>query len=128
MPTILIVDDSKTARGVIRIRLGTVGYASAEILEAGNGTEALEIMDKRSVDVLITDVEMPVMDGLVLIAKMKSKPLLKLIPIIVVSAMEDRQKQELFEKGVNRILFKPAFEPALKEAVGACLAAKGNPG
>ncbi|SUX30372.1 response regulator [Chromobacterium vaccinii] len=69
--TILIVDDSTTLRQVVRMTLAGAGY---EVLEAGNGKEALDILDGRKIHLIISDVNMPQMDGISLLKTSSSCP------------------------------------------------------
>ncbi len=71
---ILIVDDSVSLRQVVKITLTGAGY---EVLEAGDGVEALEVLQSHKANLVISDVNMPRMDGLTLLRTLKEKPDLK---------------------------------------------------
>ncbi len=107
----LLVDDSGPMRSVIKRTLKAAGYASSEFLEAANGKEALELMRNDWIDIVITDYNMPVMDGLDFVKTMKSDDLLKDIPVIVVSTEgnETRIKQ-FIDSGAAGYVTKP-FTP-----------------
>jgi two-component system chemotaxis response regulator CheY len=107
----LLVDDSGPMRSVIKRTLKAAGYASFEFLEAANGKEALELMRNDWIDIVITDYNMPVMDGLDFVKAMKSDDLLKDIPVIVVSTEgnETRIKQ-FIDSGAAGYVTKP-FTP-----------------
>ena len=89
---VLLVEDSLTTREVERSILLSAGY---EVEVASNGREALEKLREREPDVIVTDIEMPVMDGFELTAAVRNDPRYKHIPVIVVtsrSSEEDRMK------------------------------------
>ena len=82
MKTILVVDDFQTTRKVIINSLVKYGYRT---IEAGDASEALSILDGRPVDLLITDFNMPLMDGADLITEMRKLPDYAYIPALVLS-------------------------------------------
>src|SRR3990172_2776304 len=97
--TILIVDDEPIVLRVLEINLTDMGF---KVFKASNGSEALEIMKTNLPDMLITDLVMPVMDGLELIKRVKEDSITSLMPIIVITAMGDRQNVlQAAELGVN---------------------------
>jgi len=79
--TILVVDDDDASRVILREMLLEAGY---DVVEAADGLMALGVMEKRAVDLMITDRSMPGLDGLELLGKLKEKK--KLVPTLVVSA------------------------------------------
>ncbi|MCD4693730.1 MAG: response regulator, partial [Calditrichales bacterium] len=79
---VLIVDDSKTARSIIRRSLEICGLQDAEIGEASNGREALQTLKTTEYDLVFTDLNMPEMDGEQLLKRMKSSPKLLDVPVI----------------------------------------------
>jgi two-component system chemotaxis response regulator CheY len=95
MKTILVVDDFQTTRKVIINALAKYGYRT---LEAGDGVEALTIMDGRAIDLLITDFNMPSMDGAELIGTMRQIPEYSYIPALVLSTEIKGEKKERAEK------------------------------
>ena len=78
--TILIVDDSASLRQVVRMTLAGAGY---EVLEAANGQEALDVLDGRKVHLIVSDVNMPLMDGIALLRNIKVHPNYKFTPVII---------------------------------------------
>jgi two-component system chemotaxis response regulator CheY len=82
MKTILVVDDFQTTRKVIINALAKFGFKT---IEAGDGAEALDLLDGRDVDLLITDFNMPQMDGAELIEGMRKKSQYTFIPALVLS-------------------------------------------
>ena len=102
---VLIVDDESLIREVIREYCHNEGY---ETLEAENGIEALDILAKNTVNVIILDIMMPQMDGYTFFREMKEK---YQIPTIVVSARNDEyDKLQGFDLGIDDYLTKP-FSP-----------------
>lgn len=110
---ILVVDDSKTIRGVIVKTLRLSGLDIGNVSEAANGAEALEVLRDKWVDLVLTDLNMPVMTGLELVAAMAEDDLLESIPVIVVSTDGSQTRiDELKEKGIRAYIRKP-FTPEL---------------
>ncbi len=108
---ILLVDDSKTIRSILTKTLSLTSLPINKIFEAGNGQEALECLHTNWIDLVLTDLNMPVMGGIELVNTMTADDLLKDIPVIVVStdASETRIEQ-LKGKGVREYIRKP-FTP-----------------
>ncbi|WP_434630110.1 response regulator [Chromobacterium sp. CV08] len=113
--TILIVDDSTTLRQVVRMTLAGAGY---EVLEAGNGKEALDILDGRKIHLIISDVNMPQLDGIGLLKSIKQLPHYKFTPVIMLTteSAEDK-KLEGKEAGAKAWVIKPFQPPVLLTAV-----------
>lgn len=111
----LIVDDSSTMRRIIKNTLLRLGYTN--VLEAGNGIEALEVLDQNhDIGVLITDWNMPEMNGLELVRKTRSDERFLDIPIIMVTT--EGGKAEVItaiKAGVNNYIVKPFTPQVLKE-------------
>ena len=80
---LLIVDDNVATRYALRRRLERHGY---EVLEAGTGTEGLELIDSVTIDALILDVNLPDMSGFDIVRKLRSESATALLPVIHVSA------------------------------------------
>lgn len=106
---ILIVDDSSSVRTIARTALREKGY---EVIEAANGREALEKLAGDRVSLVVSDVNMPVMDGISLLKELKSHPTSKFVPVIMLTteAGEDK-KQEGRAAGAKAWIIKP-FQPA----------------
>ncbi len=118
MQRILIVDDSKVARMLIRRCLEIAGYADVEYLDAGNGKEALAELKKQTADLVIADLNMPLMDGEGLINWMKSSPSLQNIPVIfVTSTNNEARAAHLTSLGAKAILGKPISPPKLAQVL-----------
>ena len=107
---VLIVDDSSSVRTVARMALRERGY---EVIEASNGKEALEKLDSERCHLVISDVNMPTMDGITLLKEIKANPNYKFTPVIMLTteAGEDK-KQEGRAAGAKAWITKP-FQPQL---------------
>jgi two-component system chemotaxis response regulator CheY len=125
--SVLLVDDSSTIRAVITKTLGLTGIEISEIREAGNGQEALDVLEENWVDVIFADINMPVMNGVEMIEKLYDDDILSKIPIVVVST-EGSQKRvaDLRNKGVVTYIRKPFTPEAIKEALELVLELKKN--
>lgn len=119
MGTLLIVDDSKTMRLVIRRSLRQAGIDFHEILEATDGREGLDILAKSRITCVMCDWNMPVMSGEEFLIKVRANPRTAGVPVIIVtteSATEvlDRAR----EVGANGFVKKPFSPDTLTEQLG----------
>ncbi|MFH7319962.1 PleD family two-component system response regulator [Desulfurivibrio sp. D14AmB] len=122
---IAIVDDSSTARMFIRRCLEIAGFGEAEIIEAENGREALEKIRQTPVDLLLTDLTMPVMDGLTLLRWLKGNPKLAELPVLVItSAGNPARKKELVDLGVMGVIDKPVSPAKLSQILQPLLSSE----
>jgi len=115
---ILIVDDSPIIRAMVRKTIALSGLPRAvEITEAANGREALTALSDGWVDLVLTDLHMPVMGGEALIAAMREHELMRDIPIVVVSSNQSDPVRTELERAGCRYLKKP-FRP---ETLASCV-------
>ncbi len=118
MKRIIIADDSATARMFIKRCLSIVGLSDAEMIEVENGKEALTAAKAQDIDLILTDLNMPVMDGETLVKWVKANPRLCEVPIIVItSAGNPAKEHQLLELGVYRVLNKPVSPPVMMDAL-----------
>ncbi|GBE01324.1 hypothetical protein BMS3Bbin06_01553 [bacterium BMS3Bbin06] len=106
MPSILVVEDSPTMRQLISFAMRRIPKSS--VIEATDGVDALKKLSTEKVDIILADINMPVMDGLKLISLVRGNPSYKDIPIIIITtegAEEDRKKALAI--GANDYLAKP---------------------
>ena len=116
--SIIIVDDSALARSIIKRCIEIAGFRQATIFEAENGREALELANSNSVDLIITDLNMPEMDGSSLLAKLTETPKFADVPVLVVTSASNPQKvKELREAGASAVLKKPISPAILAAAI-----------
>jgi len=119
MKKILIVDDSTTARMVVRRCLEIVGFGDATFLEAANGKEALTILKQESADLVVTDLNMPVMDGETLLKWIKGSPKTHDIPVVMISSAGNAAKEkQVLDMGAHAVLGKPVSPEILRESIG----------
>lgn len=107
---VLVVDDSPTMRKIVAAQLGQLGYGDVE--QAENGEEALEVLKRASFDLVLTDWNMPVMDGRALVENIRQTEALKEIPVLMVTTRNTKADVILaLQAGVNNFVVKP-FKPA----------------
>jgi two-component system, chemotaxis family, chemotaxis protein CheY len=105
---VLAVDDSKTMRDMVSFTLRGAGYA---VVEAENGVAALKTLQTRHVDVIITDVNMPEMDGIALVRHVRDLPRYAGTPILILTTETDQdRKNEGRAAGATGWIVKP-FSP-----------------
>ena len=121
METILIVDDQPDLRLILRQVLEDEGY---DCLEASDGNMALQMLNEYpSISLVVTDFNMPRMDGLQLLARMAAHPLLLSIPTLFVTAEHSAAlRLKALQVGASRVLFKPYDFRELQECVHTLLA------
>ena len=112
---ILTVDDSSTMRQMITFTLMGAGF---DVLEAGDGVEALEVATGKKLDLIITDVNMPRMDGITLVQRLRALPQFKFTPILVLTTESDASmKQKGKEAGATGWIVKPFIPEKLLDVV-----------
>ena len=115
---LLIVDDSRTTRGVIKKTLAMTRLPIGQILEAGSGREGLEQMRTAWVDLVLADLNMPDMSGVEMIEAMSRDPLLQKLPVVVVSSEGNQTLLDsLVDRGVREVVRKPFHPGLLREAM-----------
>jgi two-component system chemotaxis response regulator CheY len=115
---IVIADDSRTARFLIRQYLEMAGFFQADFIEVESGREALDHLKENAVDLVITDYKMPEMDGLDLLRRVKASPKLHDLPVLVITSFANQAKiDELLENGAFAVLQKPLSLSKLHETV-----------
>jgi len=118
MKRIIIADDSATARMFIKRCLEIIGLGDAEIIETEHGKEALAAAKEKPTDLLLTDLNMPVMDGETLVKWIKSSPKLCELPVVVITSAGNPAKEaQLLELGAHRVINKPVSPPVIMEAL-----------
>lgn len=107
----LVVDDSKIVRAVLVKTLGLCQLEIGKVHEASNGLEALDILGDNWVDVVLTDINMPVMDGLEFVKTMKESGYMASIPVVVISIEGSQSRIEALKQiGIRDFIRKP-FTP-----------------
>lgn len=104
-PHILIVDDDWLNRDLLKAYLTASG---CEVLTAANGREALQVASETPPDLVLADVQMPVMDGLTLCRTLKSLPATRFVPVVIVTALDSEdEKLKAIESGADDFVSKP---------------------
>jgi CheY-like chemotaxis protein len=111
---ILIVEDNLDSADLLTMMLGMEGYKT---LCAGDGQEGFALALQEKPDLIITDIEMPAIDGIELIKKIRNEPQLASTPVIVVTAYHNRMGTQALEAGANKIVRKPFFVDSLLETI-----------
>jgi two-component system, chemotaxis family, chemotaxis protein CheY len=114
--TVLIVDDSPVMRSFIRRVLALSGFEVGECMEAGNGEEALNQLRAHRVDVILTDINMPGMNGEELLRRLCADGILKTIPALVISTDATNERiVRMIELGAQGYMSKPFSPESLRE-------------
>jgi two-component system chemotaxis response regulator CheY len=110
---ILIVDDSPAMRRVVRRVVDISGTDVGRLFEAGNGLEALALLREEWVDLIMTDINMPDMDGEQLLLEVRKDPVLATVPVLIVSTDRSNARvEQMMTLGADGYLSKP-FLPAM---------------
>ncbi len=113
---ILTVDDSSTMRRIIINTLSRIGYT--DVVEATDGKDGLEKLGENSIDLIITDWNMPEMDGLEFVKTIRGSDEYKSIPILMVTTNAAKEDIiEALQSGVNNYVVKPFTPDTLKEKI-----------
>ena len=116
MPCILIVDDDVVTTKLLSCIAESEGH---EVVHAENGLVALESIEKFHFDLILTDIQMPGMDGLALLNKLKERTETSSIPVIAITAsyMGNDDREFYLESGFSEYIFKPVYVADLKNII-----------
>jgi two-component system chemotaxis response regulator CheY len=114
----LIVDDSSVMRKIVERSLRQAGLESLVIFEAGSGIEALQILKSKEVDLILSDINMPSMDGLEFVRQLHSQNLALEVPVVMITteSSEEHVKQAI-QAGANGYIRKPFTADQVKQRV-----------
>ncbi len=114
--TVLVVDDSTSLRALVKLALTRAGYT---VIEGADGKEALARLDQAGkVHLIVSDVNMPNMDGITFVRQVKQHPKHKFIPVIMLTTEDEQAKmQQAKAAGARAWLIKPFNPPQLLDAV-----------
>ena len=117
---VLLVDDSATTRALEQSILETAGY---EVLTAADGREAWQLLERSEVDLVVSDVDMPEMDGFALVEAVRRSTKLRDLPVVLVTARDrDEDRQRGLDAGADAYIAKSAFrQETLLDAIGQLL-------
>lgn len=118
--TVMIVDDSSTLRQVVKIALTSAGY---DVLEACDGKDALSKLQGQKIHLIISDVNMPNMDGIQMVQEVKKLPAYKFTPIIMLTTEAgEGKKKEGQSAGAKAWVVKPFQPQQMLDAVSKLIA------
>ena len=119
---ILIVDDSTVTRMVLKKTIAMTAVPVQEIFEAGNGHEALNLLSKHSVDIVLADINMPEMNGMEMAAAILANPDTEHVPVIIISThAHDARITELCSQGVKAYIHKPFTAETIRDVLNEIL-------
>jgi len=114
----LIVDDSSVMRKIVARALQQGGVSIGQILEAGNGAEALDILRNQKVDLVLSDINMPVMDGLEFVRQLQSVENAKGIPVVMITTEgSESHVMQAISCGARGYIRKPFTPDQMKQSV-----------
>jgi two-component system chemotaxis response regulator CheY len=114
----LIVDDSSVMRKIVERSLRQAGVELATVFEAGNGLEALESLRHNSVNLIVSDINMPTMDGLEFVRQMKTLQLGSGIPVVMITTEgSESNVVEAISNGARGYIRKPFTTDQVKERI-----------
>jgi two-component system chemotaxis response regulator CheY len=114
----LIVDDSSVMRKIIERSLRQAGLDALVVYEAGNGSEGLDVLKGKAVDLILSDINMPLMDGLEFVRQVHAQDLAAGVPIVMITteSSEEHVKQAI-QAGAKGYIRKPFTPQQVKERV-----------
>jgi two-component system chemotaxis response regulator CheY len=119
---VLIVDDSAAIRKILQRVLRQTDLPLGEIQEAGDGTEAIAILQNRTFGLILSDINMPQMDGLQLLARIKELDHLRDVPVIMITTEGGQGKvMEAVQLGAKGYVRKPFTADQIKEKLAGLL-------
>ena len=114
----LIVDDSSVMRKIVERALRQAGLDQLVVHEAGSGAEGLDVLKAKPVDLILTDINMPVMDGLEFLRQVRAQSLAPGVPVVMITteSSEDHVKQAI-QAGAQGYIRKPFTADQVKERI-----------
>jgi len=114
----LIVDDSSVMRKIVERSLRQAGLDLSSVIEAGNGAEALGLLDSHQVDLILSDINMPVMDGLEFVRQIQTVEKLRGIPVVMITTEgSESNVVQALSLGAKGYIRKPFTPDQVKEHV-----------
>jgi two-component system, chemotaxis family, chemotaxis protein CheY len=116
--TVLIVDDSSVMRKIVERALRQSGLNLTQVLEAGNGAEAIQALEQARVDLIISDINMPSMNGLEFLREMQSRALAPGVPVVMITTESGAEHvREALAAGAQGYIRKPFTPDQVRERV-----------
>ncbi|HXZ80466.1 MAG TPA: response regulator [Terriglobales bacterium] len=120
---VLIVDDSSVMRKIVERSLRQAGINIAQVLEAGNGAEALSVLNQEKVHLILCDINMPVMDGLEFVKQLSSVENAKAVPVVMITTeSSEGHVVQALTAGARGYIRKPFTADQVKEHILPLLA------
>ena len=114
----LIVDDSSVMRKIVERSLRQAGLDLSSVIEAGNGAEALGMLDANPVDLILSDINMPVMDGLEFVRQLQTMEKLRGVPVVMITTEgSESNVVQALSLGAKGYIRKPFTPDQVKEHV-----------
>jgi two-component system, chemotaxis family, chemotaxis protein CheY len=115
---VLVVDDSSTMRSMVARTLQMSGLPIGEISQAANGQEGLDVLERQWVDLVLVDINMPVMGGLEMIQKLREKEQFARLPVVVVSTESSQTRIEQVQQQGVQFIHKPFTPEIIRQVIG----------
>jgi two-component system chemotaxis response regulator CheY len=120
----LIVDDSSVMRKIVERSLRQAGLDSLVVIEAGSGVEGLEALKVKRVDLILSDINMPAMDGLEFVRQLRSQKLAEGVPVVMITTESSEEHvRQAIEAGAMGYIRKPFTADQVKQKVLSLLPA-----
>jgi two-component system chemotaxis response regulator CheY len=120
----MIVDDSPSMRAFVRRVIELSGFEVGSCLNAANGAEALELLGEHAIDIILTDINMPQMNGEEFVRKLEEHEKFRLIPVVVVSTDSTHNRiRRMLELGARGYVVKPFSPEVLRNELERVLGA-----
>ena len=115
---VLIVDDSSVMRKIIERALGQAGLSMAKVLEASSGREAIAVLEREKVQLVLSDINMPEMDGIEFLKKVRGERLAEGVPVVMITTESSEEHvRQAIAAGAQGYLRKPFTADQVKERV-----------
>ncbi len=114
----LIVDDSSVMRKIVERALRQAGLELLEVHEAGSGVEGLEVLKAQPVDLILSDINMPTMDGLEFVRQIRTQNLAEGVPVVMITTESSEEHvRQAIQAGARGYIRKPFTAEQVKERV-----------
>ncbi|MCP4350508.1 MAG: response regulator [Desulfobacterales bacterium] len=123
---VLIVDDSGVMRAMILKSMRMSGLRLGEVHQAGNGQEGLDALEEHWIDLVVVDINMPVMNGEEMIDRMKENREFADIPIVVISTEGSKSRLERLKQKGAAFIHKPFSPETIRDTVRSIMGLEGN--
>jgi len=114
----LIVDDSSVMRKIVERSLRQAGLESLVVVEAGSGVEGLETLKAKRVDLILSDINMPAMDGLEFVRQLRNQQLAEGVPVVMITTESSEEHvNQAIEAGAMGYIRKPFTADQVKQKI-----------